>query len=106
LTDRTLAGLDAAYWHLGDMPTLAFRDLVSGTASVAYVSPSGWGGGLSLSASTASIEGYDGAAWVGAYLAHVASGGSWSVSGSVGLTETTPDLTLGLAWRARLLRGS
>jgi hypothetical protein len=106
LTDRTLGGLDAAYWHLGDMPTLVFRDLVSGTASIAYVSPSGWGGGLSLSAATASIEGYDGAAWLGAYLAHAAGGGSWSVSGSVGLTETTPDLTLGLAWRARLLRGS
>jgi hypothetical protein len=105
LAARTFVGLDAAYWHLGDLETLAFRDVVSGTASLVYLSPSGWGGGVGVSAATASMDGYDGGAWVSAHLSHVAGSGSWSVHGGVGLTETTPDLTLGLAWRVRVPPG-
>lgn len=100
-----VVGLDATYWHLGDMPTLAFRDPVSGTASITYYGPGGWGGGLSVSASTTALDGYDGPAWVGAHLLQSSDRGGWGLSAAVGLTETTPDMSVGLSWRVRLTGG-
>jgi len=100
-----VVGLDATYWHLGEMPTLAFRDPVSGTASMTYHGPGGWGGGLSVSASTTALDGYDGPAWIGAHLLQGSDGGGWGLSAAVGLTETTPDVSVGLTWRVRLAAG-
>jgi hypothetical protein len=100
-----VVGLDATYWHLGDMPTLAFQDPVSGTASMTYYGAGNWGGGLSLSASTSALDGYDGPAWVGAHLLRSSDRGGWGLSAAVGLTETTSDVTVGLTWRVRLTAG-
>lgn len=99
---RALVSLDAAYWHLGDLDALDFRDPIYGTATVAYLGSGDWGGALSLTGGTATMEGYDGAAWVGADLSRLTGAAAWVLSGSIGLTETTPDLTVGLSWRVRL----
>lgn len=100
-----LAGLDGTWWHLGDMPGLAFRDPVSGSASLTYHGSGGWGGGLSVAAATSALDGYDGPAWVGAHLVQGSERGGWGLSAAVGLTETTPDVSVGLTWRVRLATG-
>ena len=98
-------GLDLTYWHLGDMPTLSFQDPVSGTARLTYVAPGGWGVGFSLSGSTTALEGYDGPAWIAGHLQRVSDRGGWGLSAAVGLTETTPDVSVGLTWRVCLVAG-
>lgn len=100
-----VVGLDATYWHLGDMPTLSFRDPVSGTANITYYGAGGWGGGLSVSASTSALETYAGPAWVGAHLVRNSERGGWGLNAALGLTETTPDVSVGLTWRVRLAGG-
>jgi hypothetical protein len=97
-----LVGMDVTYWRIGDMETLDFRDPVSGTASFAYLGQNNWGGGLSVTASSPTLDGYDGPAWVSGFLQR-SSGARWGLSASVGLTETTSDFSLGLSWRIRLL---
>jgi hypothetical protein len=100
-----MLGLDLTYWHLGDMPSLSLLDPLSGTVSLAYVTPGGWGGGFSLSGSTTALEGYDGPAWIAGQLQRVSNRGGWALSAALGLTETTPDLSVGLSWRVRLAAG-
>jgi len=100
---RVFLGVDVAYWHLGDLPDLELRDPLSGTVSLGYAGSSGWGGSLVGSAATAVVEGFDGPASIGAALTRVSSGrSSWGLLWLVGLTETSPDVTVGLAWSVRL----
>lgn len=104
---RTMAvGLDLTYWRIGDMPTLDFRDPVSASLGVAYLAGGNWGGGLSVTAATSALDGYDGPAWVSGYVQRVSPSAGWGASGAIGLTETTSDLAIGLFWRIRLLSGS
>jgi hypothetical protein len=35
-------------------------------------------------------------------LSHVTARGGWGVTASAGLTETAPDLFVGVSWRVRL----
>lgn len=100
-----VVGLDATYWRLGDMPTLAFRDPVSGSASVTYYGSPTWGAGLSASGSTSAMDGYDGPAWIGAHLVHGSGPRRWGVNAAVGLSETAPDVSVGLTWSVRLTGG-
>jgi hypothetical protein len=105
LRGRGRLGLDLTYWKLGDLSTLDFRDPVYGSASVAYLKPSGWGGGISLSAGTSSLYGYNGPIWVGGSIARLSRRGSWGIGGAVGLSETTPDFTVSLTWKVNLIAG-
>jgi hypothetical protein len=100
-----LVGVDLTYWRIGDMETLDFRDPVSGTASFAYLGQNNWGGGLSVTASSPTLDGYDGPAWVSGFVQRSSGAAGWGLSASVGLTETTSDFSLGLSWRIRLLPG-
>ncbi|MGE5230768.1 MAG: hypothetical protein ACM3NS_03440 [Deltaproteobacteria bacterium] len=102
---RMTAGVDVKYWHLGDLPDLDFRDPVYGTATIGYLGERGWGGGATFSAGSSALEGYDGPAWIGGYLSRSSAAGTWGLHGAVGLTETTPDFTLGLSWSVRLAQG-
>ncbi len=105
LGSRGMLGLDLTYWKLGDLSTFDFRDPVYGSASLSYLTPNGWGGGLSLSAGSSSLEGYDAPVWVGGYLSRGFWGNSWAMGGTVGLSETTPDFTVGLTWKVRVSAG-
>lgn len=99
-----MLGLNLSYWRLGDLSTLDFRDPVYGSASFSYLGTNGWGGGLTVSAGTPSLDGYSGPVWVGGSVLRVSAGESWSVAGAAGLSETTPDFTLSLTWKVRLAR--
>jgi hypothetical protein len=102
---RGMLGLDLTYWKLGDLSTLDFHDPIYGSASVSYLKPNGWGGGFSLSAGASSLDGYDGPVWVGGYVSRVFRGRSWAIGGTVGLSESTPDVTIALTWKVRVRPG-
>lgn len=102
---RMTTGVDVKYWHLGDLPDLDFRDPVYGTATIGYLGERGWGGGVTFSAGSSALEGYDGPVWIGGYLSRSSAAGTWGINGAVGLTETTADFTLGLSWSVRLAQG-
>jgi len=99
-----LVALDVGYWHLGDLADLELRDPVLGSLSVTRLSMGGWALGVSASAATAVVEGYPNAYQIGASVNRVGRGGTFGVNIAVGLTETTPDLTVGLNWRIGLTR--
>ena len=104
LGSRVFLGVDLGYWRLGDLEDLDLRDPLTGTLSLGYLGEGGWGGSLIGSAATTVVEGFDGPVSVGAAITRVASGRSWSLLSLVGLTETAPDFTMGLAWSLRLSR--
>lgn len=54
---RASVGVNVSYWHLGDLPTLDFRDPVYGSAGVTYLARSGWAAGASISGGTSALEG-------------------------------------------------
>jgi hypothetical protein len=97
-----MVGLDLAYWWLGDLEDLELRDLISGTASLAYLSENRWGATVLVSGGTAVLDGYDAPFSVGAGVHRLAGASSWSLVSTAGLTETAPDLTVGLLWSLRL----
>jgi hypothetical protein len=99
-----LVALDVGYWHLGDMPDLNLRDPVLASVSVSHLSMGGWALGLSASAATPVVEGYPNSYQIGANVNRVGRGGTLGVNVGVGLTDTTPDLTVGLNWRIGLTR--
>jgi hypothetical protein len=99
-----LLGLDLAYWHLGDLDDLEFRDPLYGGLSLGYLSASGWGGTLMVAGGTTILDGFDPRVRVGAGFSRLSAGGSWGAHSTLGLTETSPDLTVGFVWSVRLLR--
>lgn len=99
---RTVVAVDGSYWHLGDLAELDFRDPVAATASVARLVGTSWGVALMGSAASSPIAGFPGPATVGGAVSRFSRAGIWSLTVSAGLTETSPDLGLGVSWRVRL----
>lgn len=97
-----LFGLDVAYWHLGDLPTLDFRDPVTATASAADVFGNTWGASLFVTGGTSALRGYDAPIALGATLTRLGQGNLWGLTATVGFTETVPDLSIGASWRIGL----
>jgi hypothetical protein len=97
-TLRTLVGLDASYWHLGDLPALDFRDPVFGTISVARMFD-GWGASIGVSGGTSALPGYEAPVSVSASFHHFRATTLWGVTATIGLTETVPEFALSAIWR-------
>jgi hypothetical protein len=97
--DRTLIGIDASYWHLGDLASLDFRDPVSGSVSVSHLFRSSWGAMLTAAAATTALSGFAGPASIGAGLTRFRARSSWGVNLSAGLSSTSPDISGGVTWR-------
>jgi hypothetical protein len=98
---RWLAALDLSYWQLGDMPDLAFRNPVGGSASVTRFSGD-WGFSVSGSASSAILPGYDPPVAVGGGVLRRVGAGSWGIQLSIGLSETAADVGASALWRVPL----
>lgn len=92
------AGLDVSYWHLGDLPDLDLLDQVTVSTSLGRRFGTRLAGAVSFSAATSGIRGYPGPVSVGLTAARLGTVG-WSVSASVGLSESAPDVALALGWR-------
>jgi hypothetical protein len=95
---RTLVGVDASYWHLGDLPALDFRDPVSGTVTLGRVFER-WGASLAVSAGTSALRGYAAPVSAGASIHRLSSRALWGITAMVGLTETVPTLAVSANWR-------
>lgn len=98
---RIFLGLDLSYWHLGDPPTLDFRDPVTASVSASDVFVNNWGASVFVTGGTAALRGYDGPLSVGATLTHLGKN-LWGLTAAVGFTETAPDFTIGASWRIGL----
>jgi hypothetical protein len=102
VTDRTLLGLDLGYWHLGDPPDLDLQDTVTGTVTVGRSLGRLWSASASLSGGRSAVAGYANPWWASVLVSRVSTGGVWGLTASFGLTDTAPDITLGLLFRLRL----
>lgn len=102
LDGATLLGADVAWWHLGDMPGLDFRDPLSGSLSVHRLVGNGWGLMAFATVSTSAVRGYDPPCLVGGGVMRTQDGLGWGLQAGAGLTETSPDLSLSTFWRVAL----
>lgn len=93
--------VDLSYWHLGDLPDLELRDPVTASVAVGRRFGAAWLGSLTVTGGTPALEGYPAPASIGATVGRVGAT-LWTASVTFGLTQTAPDLALGLAWRVGL----
>jgi hypothetical protein len=98
----TMLGVDATWWHMGDLPELPLRDSVMGTLSVGRSLGRSWLASASLSGGRSTVAGYPDPWWVSALLSRTFSSGILGVTASVGLTDSTADVSLGIVWRLRV----
>lgn len=96
-----LLAVDISWWHLGDLPSLDFRDPLQGSLSLAILRPGGWGASFTVAGSTRILQGYDPPLTVGAAVLRTGNP-SWVLGAQAGLTETAPALAVNLGWRATL----
>ncbi len=104
LSLTTMIGVSAAYWSIGDAPGLELRDVTMFSATLSRLTLSGWG--LSLSAFSASpvIDGFASSVSVAAGIMRMgARGRTLGLNVSLGLSETAPDVMVGLTWRFGLV---
>lgn len=103
---RVFVFADATYWVWGDLPGLELKDGVAYGFAVGL--PLGglrWGLLGSVSGSTRVVEGTDPPAQLGLGLTrYLESARSLSMTATVGLTESSPDVALSLGWRLPLGR--
>lgn len=102
---RWTFGFDAAYWHLGDLDSLELLDPLLGTVSVGALLGDRWGAMLSLMGSTTMLTGFDPPVSVTAGLNHVAPSFTWGLNLGAGLTESAPDVMVGLLWSVPFGKG-
>lgn len=92
---------DLAYWRMGDLPDLELRDGAGYSLGYGHLLGSGrWSLLGSVSGWTTIIDGAQPPLQLGVGLGRLlARGRSVSVNLGVGLTETAPDVSVGLGWR-------
>ncbi|HEU5261547.1 MAG TPA: hypothetical protein VFU41_09020 [Gemmatimonadales bacterium] len=95
-------GVDLSYWHLGDPPTLDFRDPVTATASASDVFAKVWGASVFVTGGTSALRGYEAPVSLGAIITRLGKGSLWGLTATVGFTETVPDFAIGASWRIGL----
>jgi hypothetical protein len=103
ISSSVLMGLDFSYWRFGDLPELDLRDGLMGSASIAYLGSTGWGGSASVLAARSVVEGFADSYMVSGSVTRLAGIGAVSLNLSAGLSEMAPDFTAGLSWRVGVL---
>ena len=95
---------DVAYWLLGDVPGLAFRNPLAYAVSAGRVNRSGRYGFLtSVSGTTPILNGVPGAVTVsGGATYHASPSGLLSITASAGITSSAPAMTLAVGWRRQI----
>lgn len=99
----TLIGVDAAWWYLGDLPELDFDNPFSGSVSLTHVRAARWAVSGFLRASTPAVPGFAAPATAGGGLAWLSRRSAIGFEAAVGLTETSPDLSVSAYWRVQVL---
>jgi hypothetical protein len=100
----TMIGVDVAYWSMGDAPGLELQNSLMTSVSISHLTFSGWGFSASAFRASPVIDGFPSSASAGAGIVHMGARGSVGLNATVGLTETAPDVMIGLSWRVGLGR--
>ena len=103
VSNNVLLSTDFSYWRFGDLPELDLRDGLMGSASVAYLGSSGWGGSATVMAARSVVEGFANSYMVSASLTRLAGFGAISMNLAAGLSEMAPDFTAGVSWRMGIM---
>lgn len=105
VSSRVMLGLDGGYWRLGDPPGLDLKNPVLFGGTVSVLAGGGWGLSAGISGATPAIAGFPTSVSGTFSLLRLAGrGGSVGLLGSVGLTDTAPDVSVSVTWRLGLLR--
>jgi hypothetical protein len=103
LNTNVLLGVDVSYWRFGDLPELDLRDGLMGSASIAYLGTTGWGGSASVLAARSIVEGFADSYMLSGSVTRLAGIGAISMNFAAGLSEMAPDFTAGLSWRVGII---
>jgi hypothetical protein len=95
-------GVDASYWHLGDLPDLDFADPLTVTVSYGRSLSPSWVGSLYVTAGTTSLRGYDPPLVAGVMVTRFGGAGAWGFGAGVGFTDTVADFSLAATWSVRI----
>lgn len=104
LSSRIMLGVDVGYWYMGDPPDLDLTNPVMFGGTLSILAGRGWGTSIGLSGATPTIAGFAPSVSVTAGLLRLQKTGSLGLLGTVGLTETAPDVSVALSWRVGLLQ--
>jgi hypothetical protein len=102
--DRWTVGVDAAYWHLGALDSLELKDPLVGSVSVGALIDTRWAGLVALTGGTRVLAGFDPPVMVSAALSRMTPGFTMGFTLGAGLTESAPDVMLGITWSVPLAR--
>jgi hypothetical protein len=104
LSSRIMLGLDVGYWYMGDPPDLDLTNPVMFGGTLSVLAGRGWGTSIGISGATPTIAGFAPSISATAGLLRLQGTGGLGLLGTVGLTETAPDVSVVLSWRLRLLQ--
>lgn len=93
-----MVSADVSYWILGDLDSLAFRDPLTGSLTVAKSVGADLLAALTLSAGTTAISGYDGPVTAGLLFTRTKKGRSLSAGVTIGFTEMAADAVATISW--------
>jgi hypothetical protein len=98
----TMLGLDVSYWHMGDMPDLPLQDGITGTFTLGRSFGRSWLASASVSGGRSTVAGYPAPWWASCLVSRAGARGIFGLTASLGLSDTAPDVTVGIVWRVRL----
>jgi len=93
-----MLGADVSYWWFGDLPALELRDGPWATVSASRLF-AGWLVTAADSIGKATFAGFDSPISFSASVGRLGGDALWSLTASVGVTETVPDFSLAANWR-------
>jgi hypothetical protein len=102
LGSAAVVSVDAGYWVMGDLPDLDLQNPLLLSASIAHLTRTGWGFSAAFFSSSSVVAGFPSARSVSAGILRVGARQSIGLTIGAGLTDTTPDIMLGVNWRLRL----
>jgi len=104
LSRRVMLGMDVGYWIMGDPPGLELQNPLMFGGTLSVLAGRGWGTSFGISGATPTIAGFAPSVSAAAGLLRLQGTGSLGLLGTVGLTETAPDVSVALSWRVGLLQ--
>lgn len=100
----TMLGLSGGYMYMGDPPGLDLQNSIMLSTTISHLTLGGWGFSASVMGASPVIAGFSSSVSLNAGILRLGPRGNIGVNAGVGLTETAPDLTIGLIWSLGLLQ--
>jgi hypothetical protein len=100
----TMLGFSGGYMYLGDAPGLDLQNSIMLSTTLSHLTVSGWGFSASVVGASPVIAGFSSSVSLNAGVLRLGSRGNIGFNAGFGLTETAPDMTIGLIWSLELLQ--